>query len=86
LSEQPYDPVDYEPEHVSAIQLLERGECPEHLQKIAFEWIVTQAAGLYDQSYRTNPYDTAFAEGRRFVGNTIIKMLKIDAAKLRRVQ
>jgi len=83
----PYAPVDYKPEHVTAIQLLERGECPEHLQKIALEWIITMAAGTYDQSYHSeSPYDTTFHEGRRFVGNTIVKMLKLDAAKLRSVK
>ena len=80
--ENPYAPAKYEAEHASAAQLLVQGECPEHLQKEFMRWLIEDVAGTYDQSYRVDPYNTAFAEGKRFVGNTVVKMLKLRASKL----
>ena len=75
--------VDYDPAEVGAIQALERGDCDEHQQKRALQFIIEKACATYDQSYNGDPYDTAFAEGRRFAGNTIVKMLKLDPSKVR---
>lgn len=80
--ETPYRPVDYEPHHVGAVQALARGDCPEHLQKEFLRWLIEDVCGAYDMSYRVDPCNTAFAEGRRFCGNTVVKMMKIDASKL----
>ncbi len=77
-----YDPVDYEPADVRAIQLLAQGECPPELQKRALKWIIEVAAATYDQSYMGNANDTIFREGRRFVGNSVVKMLKLKASAL----
>jgi hypothetical protein len=82
--ELPYAPAEYEAQHVSAVQLLEKGECPEHLQKEFLRWLIEDVCRTYDMSYRVEPCDTAFAEGRRFSGNQVIKMLKLDASKVRR--
>ena len=79
-----YNPSDYDAADVSAIQHLERGEASLEMQKRAFKWIITDACGTYDQSYREgDTHETAFAEGRRFVGNTLIKMLKLNPSKVR---
>ena len=80
----PYAPAEYEAQHVSAVQLLEQGECPPHLQKEFLRWLVEDVCRTYDMSYRVESHDTAFAEGRRFPGNQVIKMLKLDASKVRR--
>lgn len=77
-----YAPVAYTASDVSAFQALERGDCPPHLQQQALDFIISKACATYDQSYRPDPYDTAFAEGRRFPGNTIVKLLKLDASKV----
>lgn len=83
-TEKPYAPAPYESADVTAIQLLERGECPAELQKRALAWIVNVVCATYDQSYRpASTRDTDFAEGKRWVGNTIVKMLKLSAAKVR---
>lgn len=80
-----FKPPSREPADVTAIQLLEQGECPPDLQKRALEWIVFEACKTYDLSYRPgDTHETAFAEGRRFVGLEIVSMLKIDPKKLRR--
>ncbi len=80
-----YQPPHYEAADVTAIQQLERGEAGPDMQKRALSWIINHAAGLYEQSYRPgDTHDTAFAEGRRFVGNATVKMLKLDPSKVRR--
>lgn len=79
-----FKPPPYDASIVTAIQQLERGECGGELQKKALAWIINVAAATYDQSYRPgDTHETAFAEGKRFVGNTIVKMLKLDPSKIR---
>lgn len=81
----PYLPPPYDAADVTAIQQLERGEAGPEMQKRALQWILINACDLYGISYRPdNTHDTAFAEGKRFVGSEIVKMLKIDPAKVRR--
>lgn len=82
--ERPYAPAPYEAQHVSAVQLLEKGECPPHLQQEFLRWLVNDVCRTFDQSYRVDPCDTAFAEGRRFPGNTMLKMSQLDAGKIAR--
>ncbi|HUV52104.1 MAG TPA: hypothetical protein VMW64_03415 [Dehalococcoidia bacterium] len=78
-------PVKYEAADVTAIQLLERGECPPELQKRALKWIINDVCVTYNQSYiPKDPDGTAFNEGARFCGNTIIKMLKLIPEKVAR--
>ena len=84
--ERPYAPAEYEAQHVSAVQMLERGECPPHLQKQALDFMINRVCATYDQSYFGNANDTIFREGRRFCGNTLVKMLKIDAKQMRNKQ
>lgn len=80
--EVPYLPAPYEPHHIGAVQALARGDCPEHLQKEFLRWLIEDVCSTYDQSYRVDPYNTAFAEGKRFCGNQVIKMLHLDAVKV----
>ncbi|API59525.1 hypothetical protein BSL82_09550 [Tardibacter chloracetimidivorans] len=82
---QAFTPPDYDVADVEAFQALARGDCPSHLQQRALRWVIEAAAGTYDLSYRpTSDRDTCFAEGRRFVGLQIVKMLKIDKQKLKK--
>lgn len=80
--EMPYAPAIYEAQHVSAVQLLQQGECPPHLQQEFLRWLIEDVARTYDQSFRVDPYLTTFAEGKRYVGNTCVKMLKLKASKV----
>lgn len=83
--QQPYKPVQYEAADVTAIQQLEQGECTPDLQKRALKWIIETVCATYDMSYRPgDTHETAFAEGRRFAGNSIVKMLKLNPSKVRR--
>ena len=82
-----YAPAEYVLADVSAIQALVNGTASPEQQKRAVDWIIQQAAGLYEMSYRPGEdgrRDTDFAEGRRFVGSQIVKMTKLDLAKMRR--
>lgn len=61
--------------YVQAVQACAKGTASEEQQKDAVEWFVRFASRAYDISYRNDPYDTAFAEGRRFVGLEAIKWI-----------
>src|SRR3546814_12923992 len=74
----PWLPPSYEPPDVGAIQALARGDASEDQQRRALRNIVETLAGTYDLSYRPDStHDTAFAEGRRFVGLTLVKLTKL---------
>lgn len=80
-------PANYKLADATALQALAAGTADATQQKRALTWIVNEAAGTYDLSYRPGEggdRETAFAEGRRFVGSQIVKMLKISVAALRR--
>ena len=79
------EPVKYEPADVTAIQKCLDGTALPHEMQRAFKWVIEFAAGTYDQSYRPGvegQRDTDFAEGRRFVGNSIIKLSRLNASRL----
>ena len=76
-------PAPYDDADVHAVKALARD--PNH--KRALDWIIHQAAGTYDASFRPGPNgerETAFAEGRRFVGLTLVKLINAPAEKLLR--
>lgn len=82
----PYVPHGYEPADVSAIQALHRGEATPDQQKRALDWIIG-AAGTYDLSYRPDSdRDSAFAEGKRFVGLQLVKLLKLNMAAIKQAR
>ena len=76
--------VAYKAVHATAIQLLEQGKADEGMQKLALDWIIKSVCMTYDQAYIPNDtHETAFNEGRRYCGNTIVKMLKLEPGKVR---
>lgn len=80
----PWLPPAYEKADVSAIQALASGLASPEQQKRALDWIIQQAAGTYDLAYRPGgeegSRDTTFALGRVFVGQQIVKMMKLSLA------
>lgn len=79
----PYKPVPYEPADVLAVQALAAGTASEDQQKRFIKWLVYQACGTYDLSYRPESVrDTDFAEGRRFVGLQVVKLNTLNARAL----
>lgn len=74
----PWFPVDAEDYTTSAIKALNAGLASSDQQKEALRWIIEDLARTYDLSYRPGTdgdRDTAFAEGKRFVGMQIVKQI-----------
>ena len=83
----PWKPIEWEPADVAAIQALARGDATADQQRRALDYIINSLAGTYDLSYRPNSdRDTAFAEGKRFVGLQMVKALKINLAAIRQAK
>jgi len=81
----PYFPPAYELADIMAIKGLAAGTASPDQQQRAFKWLIENACATYELSYRpTSDRDTSFAEGRRFVGLQIVKMLKLDTSKMKR--
>ena len=81
----PWGPVKYEPKDIGALQALYRGEADDRLQKYALKFIIEEICKTYDMSYRPeSERDTVFAEGKRYVGLQIVKLLKINPQLLKR--
>lgn len=77
-------PPEYSIAEAASFQSLSRGDATAHQQKLALDWIISRAAATYDLSFSPESDSlTAFAEGRRFVGLQIVKMLKIDIEKMK---
>jgi hypothetical protein len=75
---QPWHPAPYEEADVYAIKALAAGKASEGQQQRALGWIVNILCGTYDMSYRPgSERDTTFAEGKRHVGNQLVKLTKI---------
>lgn len=83
-AEGPHMPSPYELADVSAIQALMRGEADAGQQQRAMRWIIEQAAGTYEFQYYPSERDTAFALGRGFVGQQVVKLSKLSINSLRR--
>lgn len=80
----PHHPPAWEPKHAAAFQALERGEASDHQQKLALEWLMIRACGINDLSYwPDSERATSFAEGKRFVGLQVVKMLSLNTAVFR---
>lgn len=81
----PHLRCDWDIPVVAAVQALSRGEATPEQQKGALNFIINQAAATYGQSYQeTGDRDTTFAEGRRFVGLVLVKLLHLSTAALTR--
>lgn len=80
----PYMPVEYELADVSAFQALERGDADEFQQKRALKWLIERAAGTYEFQYYPSERDTAFSLGRAFVGQQVVKLLRLNLSQLRK--
>lgn len=84
LVNSPAVPAEYELADADAIQALLRGDAEEGQQRRALKWIVEVAAGCYGFHYYDGERDTAFALGRAFVGQQIVKMTKLNLSAMRK--
>lgn len=69
----------------AALHALRLGEAKPDQQVRALEFILETICDRNGMSFRTGPdgsRETDFAEGRRFVGNQIVRLTKIPLSKL----
>lgn len=86
-SSKPYVPPQWEPADVAAIQALQRGDASPDQQRRALDYIIINLAGTYDLSYRPDSdRDSAFAEGKRFVGLHLVLATKLNLAAIRQAK
>lgn len=82
---QPWTPPPFIPADVYALKALQAGVASEGQQKRALAWIIA-AAGTYDLAFRPGGDEgdraTAFASGKQFVGQQVVKLLNFDVTKL----
>lgn len=78
----PQIPPPYELADVSAFQALQRGDASPDMQQRALKWLIEQGAGTYQFNYYPSERDTAFALGRAFVGQQVVKLLHLSLADL----
>ncbi len=84
---QPWERGEYPVQVVMAVQSLATGSANTDQQKLALRYIIEELAAAYDLSYRPGPdgdRDTVFAEGKRFIGLQLVRMVKLNVSKLRR--
>jgi hypothetical protein len=72
-------PPPFEPVVMAGMKALMVGQASENQQIAVFNWLLKSAAGIGTQSYRADPYATAFMDGRRFVG--IMMMMLVETKR-----
>lgn len=81
----PWFPPAWEIADVAALKALANGTASPEQQQRALKWVIESASATYELSYRpSSDRDTAFAEGRRFVGLQIVKALHLDLSLFRK--
>jgi hypothetical protein len=80
----PHIPAAYDVADASAIQALLGGTAEPHQQQRALKWIIEQASGMYEFQFYPSERETCFALGRGFVGQQVVKMLKLNLSQMRR--
>jgi hypothetical protein len=78
----PHIPPDWEVADASAIQALVDGIAEPDQQKRALNWIIEKAAGTYEFNFYPSDRDTCFALGRAFVGQQIVKLMRINTSSM----
>lgn len=76
-------PPLYERSHVAAFQALAHGTAEPQQQKIAMAYLLGTLCRVQDISYRPDSdRETVFAEGRRFVGQQIMKLFQLNTGNI----
>ncbi len=80
-------PVKYVKADVAALQAMRRGEANADQQQRAMEFILDAICDRNGMSFRPGgaegARETDFAEGRRFVGNQIVKLTNLPLSKIK---
>ena len=79
-----WTPPAYSLKDLDAVRAVARGEASKAEQLKAVDWIVNHSCLTYDLSFRSDAdggdRDTAFAEGRRFAGMQIVKLINMPTS------
>lgn len=79
----PFFRADYELADVSALQALQNGNADADQQKRALDWVLNQASRIKEVTFQPDSdRASAFAEGRRYVGLQIAKLLSLSTRDL----
>lgn len=78
----PYESIDHElfRLEVHALRALQAGEASKEQQQLALKFIVETISGTYDWAFRPGAEgdrETLISLGRQFVGNQIVRLLKV---------
>jgi hypothetical protein len=84
----PWLPPPFEDHIALAVRAVTNGTATAQQQRQAMEWIINIACATYDLAYRPGDRDgernTTFALGRQFVGQQLVKLLKIKIGLLKK--
>ena len=71
------------PEIVTAIQAMQRGDCPPHLQQSLLRWLIETSnnGGAHYFPGEAGRRDTDFALGRAYLGQYIVTFLKMKLTR-----
>ena len=75
----PFFAAPWEVADASAFQALQRGDASPEQQQRALDWLIKVGAATYNATFFPGAPDaSAFAEGRRFVGLEVVKLLSVN--------
>jgi hypothetical protein len=80
----PHIPPEYQHVHAAGLQAMQRGEASAHQQQLVLKWLIEQCCGTYQFHFYPDERSTAFALGRAFPGQQVVKLLNLDLSILRR--
>jgi hypothetical protein len=82
-----WHPYPFEVADAQAVQSLARGQASADQQTRVLALLINGLCGTYDLSYRPDgDRDTAFAEGKRFVGLQLVKLTAVNISELERIE
>lgn len=80
---QPWSSIDdqVDDQDIAAVKALAAGVANEGQQKMVLALIINRIAGTYDMSFRPGGPEgdraSSFAEGKRYVGNALVRLMKL---------
>lgn len=79
----PWLPAEYDIADAGAIQALQRGDASPTQQQRALQFFIVDLCGTYDATYFPEARDSDFAQGKRWPGLQLVKMLNLALSRLK---
>lgn len=83
LEREPWLPAPYDSSDVAAFKAMREGRAEPYQQALVLEWLL-YVCGTYENPFRPGSdgeRDTAFAAGKQWVGQQIVKMVNMPLAR-----